>query len=246
MRSVPRRAFVAAGLATATLARPALAGAPIEILSSAFPPLTIDDAARPGFVNDVLRQMLKLIGAEARLTYVPWADAQRRAREETGRLITPLARIASREPHFSWLVKVFDIEHALGARGQALDLEGGRKVARLGVLRGSLHQDFLQRQGFNNLVEFGALPDVMTALLDGKIDALFSNSADIVLLSASLGRRREVTMGPTLTTTPIFIASGRDTGSLPKDQLQEAFAALEQDGTVAALHREYYGQLATG
>jgi polar amino acid transport system substrate-binding protein len=239
-----RRALM---LAAALPATPALAGGPpVEIMTSAFPPMTMDDAARPGLVNHVLRDMLRMVGREGRFVHTAWADAQRRAREEPGRLITPLARTAAREAHFNWMVKVLDIESMFATLGPRLDLAAARGVARVGVMRGALHQAHLQQNGFTNLVEFATLPEMVNAMLQRQVDAVFSNVMDIRVFAIQQGRGNDVAVGPAVLTLPVFIASGRNTADLPVADLEAAFAALEQDGTVARLYAEYTGGVRRG
>ena len=239
---IPRR--LALGLAAAgLLARPGLAraGAPIEVFSSPFPPLTVDDPARPGFVNAVTLDMLRLLGLQGSLTFLPWAEAQRRGREEAGRLLTPPVRTPAREPNYTWIVKVLDITSSFAGRGAALDLEAARGAERVGVLRGSMHQSYLQQSGFRNLVEMGELRELMAGVLDGRLDAMLSNTEDVRAIARQTGRAAEVRLGPPLLPSPVFIVSARDTGGLPVADLQSAFAALEQDGTIERHYRAYYG-----
>ncbi len=240
--------LLAAALPGATLpAAPAIAnGAAIEVVTSAFPPMTFDDPARPGLVNQVMIDMLRLLGREARIIHLPWADAQRRAREEAGRLITPLARTAAREPHFTWIVKVLDIESQFGSLAGPLDLAAARGVGRVGVLRGAFHQVHLQQNGFTNLVEFASLPELMAAMMQRQVDAVFTNSMDYRVMVPQLGRLSDVGLGPSVVTVPIFIASGRNTTGLPIGDMEAAFQALEQDGSVGRVYAEYTGGIRRG
>ncbi|TDG16175.1 transporter substrate-binding domain-containing protein [Paracraurococcus ruber] len=231
--------------AVALPAMPALArGTPVQVMTSEFPPMTINDEARPGFVNHLLRDMLRMIGRDAQFVYQPWADTQRRAREESGRLITPLARTAAREPHYQWLVKVLDVDSTFGSLAGPLDLAAARQVRQVGVLRGALHQAHLQQNGFTNLAEFASLPELVAALLDRRIDAAFSNELDMRIYARQVNPGATLAFGPPVITLPIFIASGRDLGDLPVADLQAAFAALEQDGTMAKVYADYTGGLA--
>lgn len=242
MSKVTRR--IALGLAGAgLLARPirARAATAIEVFSSPFPPLTIDDPARPGFVNAVTLDLLRLLGLQGSITVLPWAETQRRGREEVGKLLTPPVRTPAREPNYTWIVKVLDITSSFAGRDAALDLEAARGVARLGVLRGSMHQAFLQQSGFGNLVEMGDLRELMAGVLEGRLDAMLSNTEDVRAMARQAGRAAEVRLGPPLLQSPVFIASGRNTGALPVADMRSAFAALEQDGTIEAHYRAYYG-----
>lgn len=219
---------------------PVRAAAPVEVFSTAFPPLTVDDPARPGFANAVTLDLLRMVGRPARLTYLPWPEALRRAREERGRLVTPPARTEERERLFTWVAKVMDLTSSFVARDASHDVDSARRIARLAVLRGSGHAASLHRLDFPNLVEMDDLASMLRAVLDGRADAAYGLTEDIRASLRRLGRASELRLGPPLAPTGMYLAAGLDTGDLPVADLRAAFAALEQDGTVETHDRAYF------
>lgn len=73
----------------------------MAIVYGAFPPYTIADPARPGIVNEVAGEVLRMIGREPSFQPLEWAEAQTRARNDANTLITPLGRTPAREPNFT-------------------------------------------------------------------------------------------------------------------------------------------------
>lgn len=236
-----RLALGLAGAGLLATPRPARALAPVEILSGAFPPLTGADPGRPGFVNAVALDLLRLVGMPARLTVLPWAEAQRRVLAEPGRLLTPPARTPEREGRFTWVVKVLDVTSIIVSRTAELDLEGARGVGRLAVVRGTAHASALRRSAFANIVELDDPAAMIRAVVEGEVDAVYGLTEDLRAAARRSGRAAELRFGPPITPVPVYIASGLDTGSLPLADLAAGFVALEQDGTIEAHYRTYYG-----
>ena len=84
--------------------------------------------------------------------------------------------------------------------------------------------------------------ELMLGVLEGRLDAMLSNTEDVRSIARQTERASEVQLGPSLLPSPVFIVSARNTAGLPVADLQSAFAALEQDGTIETHYRAYYGE----
>lgn len=222
---------------------PALASRPqTNVVFGPFPPFTIADAARPGIINEVAAEILRMLGREPVFQPLEWGEAQARARTDANTLITPLARTPAREPHYTWIVKVMDLEAAMGSFRQTgpLDLDGARQLPRIGVIAQSFHEAFLRSQGFNNLVHLPAAR-IMDALIAGEVDALYTQSLEQRWLARERGRAADLRLGPRLQAAEGFIATSRAATGVPVGEIRDAFAALESEGAVERIVRSYLG-----
>ena len=239
---IQRRHLLGAGAALAVPGIATASSAPINIVFADFPPYTVADAARPGILNEVAVEILRMLGRNAELRLLPWAEAQARGREDANTLITPLGRIPAREPHYTWIVKVLDLEAAFGSMGRTgpLDLAAARQVSRVGVIAGSLHEGFLREQGFTNLVHV-TNADAIGALAAGQVDALYNQSLELRWRARQINRAGDLHIGPRLQTVEAFIATGRAASGIPVGEMREAFSALESEGAVERVVRSYVG-----
>jgi ABC-type amino acid transport substrate-binding protein len=237
-----RRLVLAAsgGLALPRLAR--ASGAPLTIVYGAFPPYTIADPARPGIVNEIAGEVVRMVGRRPVFEAMEWPDAQARVRGSGNTLLTPPGRNPSREPHYTWIVKVLDLEASIGtlAPNGPLDLEAGRRVARMGVVAQSTHEAYLRAQGYTNLVTV-PLARVMEALLAGEVDALFTQTLEMRWRAQALGRAADLRLGPQLLASGAFIAASRTAEGVPVQEMRDAFAALESEGAIERIVRSYTG-----
>lgn len=231
---------MAAALAVPSYAR--ATRAPMTVVYGAFPPFTIADPARPGVVNEIAGEVLRMIGREPNFVPLEWAEAQARGRNDANTLVTPLSRTPAREPNYTWIFKVMDIESSLGSFGRTgpLDLDGARRLSRMGVVAQSLHEGFLRSQGLTNLVPV-SLANAMDALISGEIEALYGPTLELRWHAHARGRSADLHVGPRLQVSEVFLATSRAATGVPVSEMRDAFSALESEGVVDRIVRRYIG-----
>lgn len=139
-------------------------------------------------------------------------------------------------------MKVLDLESSIGTLGGAgpLDLDGARSLSRMGVITQSYHEAFLRAQGFTNLVTVN-LADAMGALASGQIEALYTQTLELRWHARAMGRANDLKLDPRLQTIEAFIATSRAATGIPVAEMRDAFAALESEGAVERIVRNYLG-----
>ncbi|MGK7866312.1 substrate-binding periplasmic protein [Falsiroseomonas sp. E2-1-a20] len=214
----------------------------MTVVYGAFPPFTITDPARPGIVNEVAGEVLRMVGRVPNFVPLEWAEAQARGRTDANTLLTPPGRTPAREPHYTWIVKVMDFESAIGSLGGTgpLDLEGARRLSRMGIISQSFHEAFLRAQGFTNLVPV-SLANAMDALVSGEIEALYTQTLELRWHARARGRSADLKVGPRLQNVESFIVTSRAATGVPVAEMRDAFAALESEGAVDRIVRSYLG-----
>jgi hypothetical protein len=239
-RMLPRRSFMTGALAVG-LAAKARAAEPLQVFSADVRPLSIAEGPRRGLVLDVVRDAATAIGREVRFTFLPFADAMKRTAETPGALIAPFARSPQRETGYTWVAKIIDVPQALGTLTDrpTADLEAGRKLSRIGVVRNGVQETFLRDQGLTNLQTFTTAREIAEALARRDIDAWYATATEITLQFENIGKAGQVHLGPPLQLAPAWLAANRDAAGLPVAELAAAIAQLEQSGRIQQHYRSY-------
>lgn len=235
-----RRAWVA-GCAVLAASGQAWAAEPLEVFTADVRPLSIMDGERRGIVLDLVRNALRAAGREARFTFIPFAEALARTQAQPGALMAPLARSPQREAAFAWVAKVLDVPQAMGTlTGRPpVDLDGARRLGRVGVVRAGVQESYLRDNGFTNLVPFGGAREAAEALAGGAVDAWYATGTEITIQFEFIGRQGGVQIGPTLQSAPVWLAANKDTADLPVGALRAAMSDLERSGAVEQAYRAY-------
>lgn len=235
-----RRAWVA-GCAVLASAGRVRAAEPLEVFTADVRPLSIADGERRGIVLDLVRDALRAAGREARFTFLPFAEALARTQARPGALVAPLARSPQREAAFAWVAKVLDVPQAMGtlAGWPPVDLDGARRLGRVGVVKAGVQESYLRDNGFTNLVPFRAAREAAEALAGGAVDAWYGTGTEIMIQFELIGRQGAVQVGPTLQSAAVWLAANTDTDGLPVDALRAAMSGLEQSGAVQRAYRAY-------
>ena len=235
-----RRSVITGALALG-VARNARAAEPLQVFSADVRPLSIAEGSRRGLVLDVVLDAAAAIGREVRFTFLAFPDAMKRAAETPGALIAPLARSPQRETGYTWVAKIIDVPQALGTLTDrpVADLEAGRKLARIGVVRNGVQETFLRDQGFTNIQTFTTAREIAEALARRDIDAWYATATEITLQFESIGKAGQVHLGPPLQLAPAWLAANLDTTGLPIAALAAAVAQLERSGRIQERYRSY-------
>jgi polar amino acid transport system substrate-binding protein len=214
---------------------------PLEVLTADVRPLSIADGPRRGIVLDIVREALRAVGHEAHFTFLPFAEALQKTQARAGTLMAPLARSPQREQNFTWIAKVVDVPQAMGTlRGKpTVDLDGARRLARIGIVKGDVQESFLKETGFANLVPFGSAREAAEALAAGQIDAWYATATEIVLQFEAVGRPGTASVGPAIQVVPVWLAGNKDTASIPVDAVNAAVVRMERSGAIDRIFRSY-------
>lgn len=215
----------------------------IEALTSNIPPFSIETGAHSGFVREMVVELSRRLGVDVPIVYGrSWPQSQEEAKTRTDTLIFPLARNASREPNYQWLLKVIDMDVAFATapgRSAADNDATTRALARIGVREGAPMEKELRGRGYTNLVVLKSSADCVRALHEGKIDAWYAPAPEIAFNWIEQKLPGAPVWGLKLETVPLFVATSKNTPGVDFDKWRKTFAAMEQDGTTARILAAY-------
>ena len=218
---------------------------PIEIVTAHLPPWSIQDK---GSQQGVLMDLVKMLGEKAGLsdrqyvTVFPWKRAQVYASNRENVLILPMMRTKVREKKYGWLQKVDHLSTLfVTADGTSLDLEEAKKVGLVTVRLGTPMEDFLVRNDFQNLLISPSLQAQLTMLKKGRVQAWFV-SEPLARYTVGIDQGKQLTFGPSITSSPVYLATSLDFPEEVAKRYQDAYADLQRDGAISELWQRYIGR----
>jgi len=201
-----------------------------------------DPAAGPG--TDIVRAIMAQAGIGHRIEVLPWKRAYAAALERRDGCVYPTTRTPEREQQFTWIGPIRDANWVLMARADrkfALrTLEDARRY-RIGTYNGDARDQYLRDRNFNvdpapnDLVN----PD---KLMLGRIDLWAASLGSSNLTLERLGYAGKVVPVLVFNRAQTYLACNRAVPERLVARMRTALAALERDGSAAAIRRRYDGR----
>jgi len=176
----------------------------------------------------------------------PWARAQAAVHDNPGTLIIPLTRNAERERKYRWVARLFDNGAHLASMGRPAPIASIDEAKGLGVgiMRGSIFEDFLGKARFTNMQVVPKDELIAKMLVEGKVDAWAG--ADLVMhyLFAKIGQNpAKLQQGPQLGEAgQIFIAGDVQFPDADAKAIADGVEKLRHNGKLAAILKRYGAQ----
>ena len=206
------------------------------------PPYAMDNPQQKGMLGDVTLEAARRAGLQPKIVVVPSPRALMEVPKLEDTLIIPLARLKDREPHYTWIAHIVDVERAFYTRDKKIDsFEQARTgLQAIGVSRGSAGYLILLEQGFSKeqLVEVNQGTSAPRMLMLGRIDAWYNPVLEAERLQAEIGRDRLV-MGKPLGITGQYLACSKRCNPDLVNRLSRAVREMQKDGTLKKLIGAY-------
>lgn len=173
----------------------------------------------------------------------PWARAQAAVHDNPGTLIIPLTRNKERESKYKWVTRLFDNGAHLVSVGRPAPIQSIDEAKGLGVgiMRGSIFEDFLGKAGFTQRVVVPKDELIAKMLVEGKVDAWAG--ADLVMhhLFAKIGENpAKLQQGPQLGEAgQIYIAGDVQFPEADAKAIADGLEKLRHNGKLEAILKRY-------
>ena len=185
--------------------------------------------ARSGFSN-------------VRLELYPWARAYAMASSQPNTLIYLIARTPEREKRFKWAGQLMSIQYHLYKLTARKDIVVERledaRAFRIGVMRADVRQQYLQRNGFEQLVASPGNEENFQMLLAGRVDLVPLPRNDATRLCAKFNIDcARLTPVHTLDalTVPLYMAFSASTDDAVVERLRLGYEALRAEGKLSPI-----------
>ena len=219
--------------------------AELTILTENLPPLNyIQEGELVGPSVDIVRTIQRRVGSTAPIQVYPWARAYKMALEEKNTVLFSTTYTLDRHELFKWVGPLATKRDILVARKDTgikiMSLKDAQKVRRIGTLRDDTRERFLQAHGFTNLESVSDEQKNARKLMLGRIDLWAYKKPGLKTVCTLAGVDFEaVEEVYHLRTIDVMIAISKSTDDAIVQAWQKAYAAMEADGTLTRIRREW-------
>jgi polar amino acid transport system substrate-binding protein len=145
-------------------------------------------------------------------------------------------RLPQREKLFKWVGPIYSQTWGFyGKKGSGIkinSLAGAREVARIGTYHKDAKEQYLQAQGFRNLVSTNKNLSNIRHLMDGSIDLWISSDFNMPFLAQQAGVKPDkLELVFAFKKVWNYIAFSVQTPAALVDQWQQSLDAIKRDGT---------------
>ena len=235
-------------LCISLLGCPLAMAAELQLYTEENPPLNFSRAGQAdGLASAVVRELLRRTGDSASIRVVPWARGYRLAQGEANVGLFVAVRTPEREPLFHWVGPLLSTTTSFYARrGSGLriaSLEDASRVAGIAVPRDWYSHQFLQKEGFTNLVLQPKPHEVLRMTLYGRVPVLVYEDQLLPSLVAELGASMDDLKrlyGFMQSSSYIVFSKATDVQLVQRWQL--ALEQMADDGSLARLQQQWLPQ----
>ncbi len=239
-RWLPADALMAAETRGGTVAPLAL-----KLYTEDSPPSSFLHDGRPrGLSVEIVQEILRRIGQPDTIALVPWARGYKLALSEADTALFSATRLAQRESLFEWVGPLYRQHWGFyGWKGRTVDITGmaaAKKVGRIGTYHQDAKMQYLQAQGFENLVPTNKNITNLMHLKQGNIDLWVSSDFNMPHLARQAGLSPgQLELVYTVDSVGNYIAFSKKTSAHVIRLWQAVLDEIKSDGTYARICRKY-------
>lgn len=207
------------------------------------PVYTTKDKNKPGFLLEIVNEMVLRMGIDPEIEFLPWKRAQHEAINKKNGVIFPLTRTKEREGKYKWICKVTDVPVMFVTKAgsnKIATLKEVKKLAKVGVISGTPQENDLLKKGFDNIASVPG-DRVYDMLNIGNVDAIYAAWAEAIIAWRKNNYKTEVQGGETFLKLPLWIATGKDSPSIDIEKWERTLKELKKSGFYDKIFKKYYG-----
>ena len=198
-----------------------------------------------GLGVEIMQEIGRRLGHSGDVSLMPLKRAFQHTLTQSNVLMTPMARVASREGQLQWVIHYIDDRffYVSRAGGPKLTHELARQGGTFGVLAGSAPLAQLRQGGVSNYLEQTRDTANINMLRVGRIDGWFTSA---ILFSAALKSNPELSpadfvIGDVQSSHCVYIVASNTMPQTLLGPWQQAFETMRIDGTVAEIVGRHLG-----
>ncbi|MCC2618267.1 transporter substrate-binding domain-containing protein [Aestuariibacter halophilus] len=162
------------------------------ILTNPEPPfIHLDERGKlEGYAVDVVEGVLRTANLSQEILTAPWARVEQEAQQKANVLVFALARTPERESLYHWITpitaNIFGVYSLKPASRPIRHLDDLPVLGDVGVLRGDVRAEILNRYKVPNVVEYNHWQQVVGSLLKQRVDSIFFSDAGLAYYCVQL------------------------------------------------------------
>ena len=208
------------------------------------PPPSVSEIGQPmGIVQETIAEMARRVGQSPIVEYMSWTRAQDLAMTAKNIGILSLTRTPERKPHYKWVQQIL-LDDLILVGGAGVDVSSLDKVKNrpIGVLLHSGAEALLQSLGFTRIEPAGEEWVNAQKMKDRRIDAWLAPRLMVIYAYKQVGGDATVlNFGQIVRPSEIWFAASPDVSDEVAARWQDAFKAMQADGSYARICREIPG-----
>lgn len=219
--------------------------AALQLYTEDYPPLNFSRDGKPaGLSVEVVEEILRRTGQQARISVVPWARGYQAAQSEPNTGLFVAMRTEEREQLFKWVGPIIvgvTSFYALKDSGLSIgSLDDASKVGTIAVPRQWYSYQTLQAKGLPNLYGVVGPKQMMTMLRHRRVPVVVADNVTLVSLLA-LGELKPGDVEPlhSFLRSYAYIAFSPATDDALVAQWQAALDAMKADGSFAVIYQRW-------
>lgn len=218
--------------------------APVLMIAAELAPYGYRSAGRiTGLGVEIMAELSRRLNHAGDIRLMPFKRAYQNARSRDRVLMTPVARVASREGQLKWAIHYIDDHFFYVSRAgtRRLTHQLARQGGLIGVLAGSAPLAQLQLGGVTHYLEQTLDTANINMLRMGRIDGWFTSA---LLLNAAFKSNPELNpadfqIGEVQSSHCVYIVASNATSDAALHLWRQTYAAMQADGTVAEIMDRY-------
>ena len=203
-----------------------------------------EDGQLKGFSIDIVREILRRIGQPDTIEMVPWARGYKLTLSDANTALFSTSRLPQRETLFSWVGPLYHQQWGFyrwkGSGIQIMNMEDAKRVERIGTYHQDAKMQYLQAQGFENLVSTNKNISNVLHLKRRNVDLWVSSDFNMPHLVRQAGvSPNQVELAYTFHTIGNYIAFSKTTSPHVVRLWQAVFEEMRADGSYQRICLKY-------
>lgn len=212
--------------------------ADLRIFTEEFAPFNFekDDGSIAGQSTEIVQGILNRLNLHYEIELKSWSIGYEFVLNNTNSAIFSTSRTAEREKLFKWVGPIGADEYLFyGLKKDEIklqSLEEAKKISAIGVVKDDVRHQFLQKDGFTNLMLFENDVICYKALLQGKVNLVVGSVKTMPEMSSLAGiELSEIASVYSIKKTPLYIAFNNGVDDKIVLQWQAVLDEMKTDGT---------------
>ncbi|MGV8094180.1 MAG: substrate-binding periplasmic protein [Mangrovibacterium sp.] len=219
----------------------------MQIYTEPYPPLSFRDknGEIKGYGTDIVKEIMKRNQIYYEINLSSWSNGYQLALNHPNFCLFTMDRTEIRENLFQWVGPIGTnttwFYTKTGSGISISSMADARNLGSIGTVSSWFSTQYLQNQGFTNLV-YDSDPNVLTEkLMKGQLDAFVCTDITFPDILAELGYDySEVKSAFSLMSSDFYIAFSKTTSTGTVAQWQSALQAINNDGTLDAIKQKWF------
>lgn len=218
----------------------------LQVYTEQYPPLTFRNSMGEitGFGTDIVNEIMKRNHQYYDIRLSSWSSGYDLALTNPNVCLFTMDRTELRENLFQWVGPIGTNTTWFYTRSDSeiriTSLEDAMGLSKIGTVSSWFSTQYLQSQGFTNLVA-GSEPGILAKkLMNGEIEAFVCSNVTFPDILKEIGYQyKDVLPAFSFMSSDFYIAFSRNTTAALVNQWQAGFESLKKDGTYDAIYQKW-------